>query len=216
MSLPTILTHDQFIGQFFVKDVVFTLNPNVEMSGEDGNGVPFTNSRGEPFWEIRMVTQPLSKAKAALVRGRFNFMVEHGYTALLHDKSLPYPEHDTGGVLAAAAAATIGSITDRSLISFSSAPASYDIPGGSYFSVNWSSTKRFLSQILEDRTSSGGGAVTSVSISPRLPEDVIAGASVTFYRPACRARMVEGSLRPSWSGGKLQELTFQARSSLEA
>src|SRR5690606_32321269 len=130
---------------------------------------------------------------------------------LLYNKRLPFPAADSNGAIIGPTAPTINVIADRLHVSFSGFPPGYILPLGTFFGVQFDSTRYYLGQIVEARIANPiTGAVASVEIWPPLPASIMAGSPVSVAKPCAKFSITPGSTYPSIVGALHSQIQFSA------
>lgn len=195
MSLANPLGKSAFADLLRVASTRFTLGFNQERSLSGGGDVLYADL-APALWQADIVTVAMEHSEAkgliALINSR------HGGvgTFLLYDHSLPYPSSDDDGAIwtGASPTALVGVVTDRYHLAFTGFPNSYVIPLGTYFEITYGSTRKYLGQFCEPKTSHAStGAVTAVEVTPELPASVATGAAVTLMKPSGKFKIMPGT-----------------------
>lgn len=191
-------------------DLVF-YQDEVELPGDT---VP--SDIGPARWKAKVTSAPMPHAEALGLIAKVNSRIGGTKKALLYDSRLPYPSTDKTGSIFGSATPVLGTITNRSVVSFTGFPNNYVVPGGTYFQIIWGSPgsqRYYLGQFVEDTTASGTGAIVSAEIAPPLPLSILPGAAVTVLKPAAKFRISKGTARLSFSDLVNSEVTFEAMQS---
>jgi len=112
-----------------------------------------------------------------------------------------------------------GSFTDSGLVfsllgdgyslAFNGLPASFQLSVGDYFHYAQGG-RRWLHQIMEANTASGGGVSGTVSVRPVLSNGLTTTTPVTFKTPSCRMAIEPGSVQYTDMGRALGKVMFKA------
>ncbi len=174
-------------------DVEFTLQWNQQASSS-AVGEAHYATRGVPLFMAKITSPPMPNAEAEGLMALVNSLQGSLGTFLLNNKRLPYPSSDPDGSIMGATTPALGTITDRTHVAFTGFPNSYSIPLGTYFGLIFDTSRYYIGQFAAAKTAHvSTGAVTSVEITPALPDSVSGTPAVTVLKPAGKFKLVPGS-----------------------
>lgn len=209
MSLADPLDLAAFADLFNVQDITFVQGWQQQRSATGGGETRYAD-RAPALWKADITTAPLDNADAEGVMALINSRAGGIKTVLLYNHRLPYPSTDPQGVAVGAASPLLGTITDRLHVAFTGFPAGLLIPRGTYFGILFDTSRRYLGQFAETKTTSGAGAVSSVEIWPPLPASISGTPAVALAKPPAKFRITPGSAYPSKVSGMLSTIKFSA------
>jgi hypothetical protein len=210
MALADPLGVADFADLFRVQDVEF-VQSFMQQSSMTGGGERRYADRAPAMLRAKITTIPMLNAEAegnmALINSRSGGLK----SVLLYNYRLPYPSSDPDGSIIGATVPTVNVITDRSHVSFSGFPNSYEIPLGTWFGIIFDTSRYYLGQFAEARTANPvTGAVASVEITPPLPASITTGAEVSVSKPPAKFKLVPNSAFPAKQGGLHSTIEFSA------
>lgn len=211
MTLAATLAVDAFADLLQIEDPRFQPMWTQKASLSAG-GTRIYADRAPMLWKADPVTVPMPHADAEALMALINSRAGGIKTILLYNHRLPCPSSDPDGAIwtAATPTAVVGTITDRLHVSFGGFPANYVIPVGTYFGIVFDTSRYYLGQFAEARTASGAGAVSSVEITPALPDSVAPGDAVTLIKPPAKFTIVPNSAYPTLVDPLYSRITFSA------
>ncbi|WP_085025597.1 hypothetical protein [Ensifer aridi] len=181
MSDPLPLS--EIFDRLPIASVVWSIQRNDELSGV-GSGTFWQAELAPVLWTAevtlgRGLNDELKQA-AALIRkldgARQSFM--------LCDPVSVYPQADPKGTVLGAAQVTLGAIgSDRTVAPLQGLPAGYVLTIGDKLQIQSAGKTAFVE--VSNTIAALAGGTANVSIFPRLPAWVAAGATVVLKRPAC-------------------------------
>lgn len=207
MALPDVLSQAAFSDLFKVRDWQFTQNFNQQQSMTGGGETRYAD-RAPSLWRGNATTARLNAAGAAGVTALLNSRAGGLKTVLLHDRRLPYPASDVGGLIIGSTTPALGAITDRLHVAFTGFPANYVMPAGTYFGIVFDTSRYYLGQFCETRTANGAGAIASVEIWPPLPASIAGTPDVNVKKPPAKFRITPNSAYPASFRGRLTDIQF--------
>lgn len=120
------------------------------------------------------------------------------------DPKRKFPRLDPGGSELGAANPTLASVSaDGRTVGLAGLPATYKLRPGDRFSFSYAASPIRIAyhEVLTSHAAGAGGGISGISVMPAVRPGWAAGAAVTLVRPACRAMMVPGSVRPGTRAG---------------
>lgn len=182
-----------------------------------GGGDRQVSDRAPAMLSLDLTTIPMEHAEAEAIMALVNSRAGGLKAFLATNPRLPYPSTDPTGSTFGAATPTVGTITDRLHVAFATFPNSYVIPVGTWFQIIYETSKYYVGQFCEARTSHvSTGAVASVEIYPPLPAGISTGAAVTVKKPAGKFKPIGGTAFISTYGALHSVVTLSAEQSYSA
>lgn len=210
MALADPLGVADFADLFRVQDVEFVQN-FMQQSSMTGGGERRYADRAPAMLRAKITTIPMLNAEVEGIMALINSRSGGLKSVLLYNYRLPYPSSDPDGSIMGATVPTLNVITDRAHVSFSGFPAGYEIPLGTWFGIQFDTSRYYLGQFAEARTANPvTGAVASVEITPPLPASITTGAEVSVSKPPAKFKMVPNSAFLSKVDGMNSTIEFSA------
>ncbi|WP_240233622.1 hypothetical protein [Devosia lacusdianchii] len=210
MALANPLAIADFYDRFRVQDVTFVQGPQQQRSATGGGETRYAD-RAPSLWKADVTTQPLLNAEAEGIMALINSRGGGLKTVLLYNSRLPYPSSDPKGQIIGATVPKLGVITDRLHVAFTGFPAGYLIPLGTYFSIQFDTSRFYLGQFAEARTANPiTGTVGATEVWPPLPASISGTPDVVIVKPPAKFRIEPGSAFLSKEGGLHSTIKFSA------
>lgn len=210
MALATTLAISDFYDLFSVQDVSFVQGFQQQRSATGGGETRYAD-RAPSLWKAEITTIPMLNADAEGIMALINSRAGGLKTALLYNSKLPYPASDQQGLIIGSTVPKLGTVTDRLHVAFTGFPKSYVIPRGTYFSIQFDSSRYYLGQFGEPKSANPiTGAVGATEIWPPLPASVSGAPDVIIAKPPGKFRIVPGSAYPAKEGGLHSTIKFSA------
>lgn len=210
MALASMLSVADFYDQFNVQDVQFVQGFQQQRSATGGGETRYAD-RAPSLWKAEVTTAPMINAEAEGIMALINSRAGGLKTVLLYNYRLPYPASDPDGLIIGSTVPKLGVVTDRLHVAFTGFPAGYVIPRGTYFSIQFDTSRYYLGQFVEARTANPvTGAVAAAEIWPPLPASIAGTPDVTIIKPCAKFRIEPGSAYPAKEGGLHSTIKFSA------
>lgn len=216
MALASTLSLADFYDLFRVQDVSFVQGWQQQRSATGGGETRYAD-RAPALWKAEITTIPLLNAEAEGIMALINSRAGGLKTVLLYNSRLPYPASDPKGLIIGATVPKLGTITDRLHVAFTGFPAGYVIPLGTYFSIQFDTSRYYLGQFAEARTANPiTGTVAATEIWPPLPASVTGTPDITMIKPPGKFRIVPSTAYPAKEGGLHATIKFSAEQTYSA
>lgn len=201
-----------FLGQFATRirvavDTFWLPDGDVRFARTRG-GVPVRSQTGARLWTGGMTLAPHYPDQQREVVSLVHALQEVDAFFNVHDPMRAWPLMDPGCVELGSAAPAIGSIAaDRKSIGISGLPSGYRLRPGDRFSFSYSSapTRLAYHEIRTTHFASAGGVVGGVEVTPSIRPGGVSGLAIELLRPACRAMVIPGSVRPPSRGRGIEQ-----------
>lgn len=173
-------------------------------------GVPVRSQTGARLWTGSMSLIPHYPDQQREVLSIIHALQEVDTFFNVHDPLRAWPMMDPGCVALGSATPTIGSIAaDRRSIGMNGLPAGYRLRPGDRFSFSYSAspTRIAYHEIRTSHFAGSGGTAGGIEVTPAIRPGAVAGAAIELLRPACRAMIIPGSVRPPSRGRGIEQGT---------
>ncbi|OQC19032.1 MAG: hypothetical protein BWX69_03044 [Planctomycetes bacterium ADurb.Bin069] len=120
------------------------------------------------------------------------------------DPKRKFPRLDPGGDALGSATPTLGAVAgDGKSLDLDGLPVAYRLRPGDRLSFSYASgpVRIAYHEVLTSHQAGAGGGIGGMQVVPAVRPGWAAGAAVTLVRPACRAMMIPGSVRPGTRAG---------------
>lgn len=197
MALTFPLALDVFVDTLLISRVTCALPEQIEQSRTAG-GEQLTADLGERLWTGRINLAPMKPHEV----GRPDVLIKvlrQGRTFLVNDTRRKYPLLDpTGSILGVSAVTILALGGDPRELSLAGLPAGYTLSAGDYLSFDYTAeavSRRALHQIVNTTVvANGAGQTPLFEVVPPIRPGAAASAAVTLKKPACKAKMIAGSV----------------------
>lgn len=197
MTLPDTLPIASFADLLRASSVTFKQDWQQQRSATGGGETKYAD-RAPSLWAAEITSPPMLHAEAEGLMALANSRAGGLKTVLLYNNKMPYPASDPEGIIIGATVPKLGVITDRLHVAFTNFPPGYVIPFGTYFSIQFDTSRYYLGQLAEARTANPiTGTVAATEIWPPLPASITGTPDVTIIKPPGKFRIVPGSAFPS-------------------
>jgi hypothetical protein len=210
MALADPLAVAAFYDLFKVQDVQFVQGFQQQRSATGGGETRYAD-RAPSLWKAEITTIPMPNAEAEGIMALINSRAGGLKTVLLYNSRLPYPSSDPDGSIIGATVPKLGTITDRLQVAFTEFPNSYVVPLGTYFGIVFDTSRYYLGQFAESKTSNPvTGTIGATEIWPPLPASIVGTPDIVIIKPPAKFRIIPGSAYPAKEGGLHTVIKFSA------
>lgn len=192
------------------QDVSFQLMFQQELSGI-GSGELLAADLGPAQWTADVTSVPMPHAQAYRLLAAVQGFTGSLGAFYLYPHTMAYPQADPTGSVLRDATPKLGSLPDRLHATFTDFPAGYQLTAGDFFQATTSNGRRYLGQVLQNRTADGSGAIASVQVAPPMLNSMASGDPVGVIKPSAKMKIVPGSIRISSVGSLHANLSLSAR-----
>lgn len=192
MALPDTLGRNQFADLLRTADIKFVQGFQQQRSATGGGETRWAD-RAPSLWQAELRLAAMANAEAEGIMALINSRAGGLKTVLLFNSRLPYPSSDPDGLIIGATVPKLGAITDRLHAAFSGFPPNYVIPLGTYFGIQFDTSRYYLGQFAEAKTATVAGAVSATEIWPPLPVSIAGALNVSVAKPVAKFRIEPGS-----------------------
>ena len=216
MALANPLAVADFYDLFRVQDVQFVQGFQQQRSATGGGETRYAD-RAPALWKAEITTIPMLNAEAEGIMALINSRAGGLKTVLMYNSRLPYPSPDPTGSIIGATVPKLGTITDRLHVAFTGFPNSYVMPRGTYFGILFDTSRYYLGQFAESKTSNPiTGTIGATEIWPPLPASISGTPDIVIVKPPAKFRIVPGSAYPAKEGGLNSTIKFSAEQTYSA
>jgi len=192
MTLPDPLPADQFADLLRMADIRLVQNWQQQRSVTGGGETRYAD-RAPALWHAQIRLAATGNAQAEMIMALINSRAGGIKTVLLYNSRLPFPDDDPDGSIIGSTEPKLGIIADRLHVAFTGFPAGYRLKTGTYFGIVFDTSRYYLGQLVEERTATGSGAVSTVEIWPPLPASIGGSPVVSVTKPVAKFRIEPGS-----------------------
>lgn len=197
MALSDPLPIASFADLLRVSSATFIQEWQQQRSATGGGETRYAD-RAPSLWKAELTTPPMLHSEAEGLMALANSRAGGLKTFLLYNYRMPYPSSDPDGSIIGATVPKLGTITDRTHVAFTGFPNSYVIPLGTYFGIIFDTSRYYLGQFCEAKTSNPvTGTVGATEIWPPLPASITGTPDIFIKKPVAKFRLVPGSAYPS-------------------
>ena len=216
MALADPLAVADFYDLFKVQDVQFVQGFQQQRSATGGGETRYAD-RAPSLYKAEITTIPMLNAEAEGIMALINSRGGGLKTVLMYNSRLPYPSLDPTGSIIGATVPKLGTITDRLHVAFTDFPNSYVMSLGTYFSILFDTSRYYLGQFVESKTSNPiAGTIGATEIWPPLPASITGTPDIVIKKPPAKFRIVPGSAYPAKEGGLHSVIKFSAEQTYSA
>lgn len=183
--------------------VKWDIQRNDQLDG-DGSGDVWQAELADPLWIAEVTLDKGLHDELKQIAARIRALNGAAEAFLLCDPLSLYPQADPAGTLLGTAAITVRTVNaNRSIAELQGFPAAYALTEGDKLQVTQGSMVRFF-EVAAAAAANGSGNM-SVTVFPRLPLSLSAGAAITLKRPACPVVIMPGSHDPGTARGSITD-----------
>lgn len=192
MALPDTLGRDQFADLLRTADIRLVQAFQQQRSATGGGETRYAD-RAPSLWRADIRLAAMSNAEAEGLIALINSRAGGLKTVLLFNSRVPFPASDPEGLIIGSTVPKLGVISDRLHVAFTGFPANYVLPRGTFFGVQFDTSRYYLGQTVEPKVANGAGAVTATEIWPPLPASIAGTPDVVVAKPVGKFRIEPGS-----------------------
>lgn len=199
MAYSFPLTTAQFWDLLPIRELVFDIGENVEISGETEGGEVLTARRGTRLWHGEVALDDMQPTDAAEVGAMLDIVRRDGASFMAYDTGRPGPRADLKGTILGVSAPKLHTVdANNREIRISGLPAGYVLQRYDYLAFSYGSTptRHALHRVAAGVTANGAGLTPLFEVSPNLRPGWALNASVTLLKAPCKCRIVPGSTTP--------------------
>lgn len=192
MALTFPLSKADFFERLPIMTPAFSLGEAMQQS-QTGGGEVLTSSIGTRLWRGQVSFGRMTYAEMAEVEGLVEALRQPGRSFMAYDARYPWPRHDAGGAIIAAASPVIASLpAGARTLTVSGLPPFYALPAGVYLGFTYGTDPvRFaLHRIIVGGVANGAGLSPVLEVVSAIRSGAEVGAAVSFVRPACKAVII--------------------------
>lgn len=179
-----------------IEEITFDAPEQVE-SSQTAGGEILSAELAPMLWSGSIKLGDMTQIEAAENEMLLDLLRPAGRTAYAYDTRRPGPLNDLSGALLGAATPVIYSIGSARELRLSGLPSGYVLTRGDYLSFDYGSApvRRALHRIVPATVIVPVTGITGpFEVTPPLRYGASAGAAVSLIKPACKVRLVPGSV----------------------
>lgn len=195
-SFPLSLA--QFMDILPIREMTFDLPETMELS-ETGGGEVLAADLGTRLWQGEIQLGDMTADEAAEALAMLDVLRRAAGSFMVHDKRRPAPRSDLNGAALSGFAVKLASVSGNTReVTLSGLPAGFQLLRHDYlaFSYGTNPTRYALHRIASPATANGSGVTGLFEVSPNIRPGWVANAAVSLVKPACKARILPGSVNP--------------------
>lgn len=195
MALTYPLSRANFMDLLPIGEQSHNLPQSMELN-RTGGGEQLGADLGDRLWQGKITLGRLLRTEAGRPEMLIDLLAQAGRTFLVHDTRRPWPLLDPNGTIFGASTPTIHTLSgDPRELRITGLPATYVLSPGDYFSFQYgSSPVRYALHRVVSTTTAVAGLTPLFEVSPHIRPGAVTGTQVFFFKPACKAVILAGSV----------------------
>ena len=204
------LSFETFFAQLLISDIRFDSPEAVEMT-QTGGGDILTAELGPMLWRGTATIGVMTDGEDRHPDVMLDVLRPPGRTFYAADVRRLTPLADPFGIILGNASPVIASLPGSNReMSVSGLPGYYLLSAGDLIAFDYGSGRRALHKIVSTVQASAAGLSPVFEVTPRLRAGANTGTAVMLRNPACKARLVPGSVDKGRSRQtRVEGMTFQ-------
>lgn len=210
MPLQFPLSLDDFFRGIPVRQATPDLSEGTVMSRTRGGAV-LVDDIAERLWQMDVQVSAMSVRAAQALRAKLHILREASASFLVYAKDHPFPAADQGGALISGFAPTLSGIAGNNReVSLAGVPNGYTLTAGDYLSFSYGAAPIYAYHQVVVGGTAAGGTIGALAVTPHVLPGTPTGLAVELVRPAFKAKLVPGSVKPGSSRPRVVDgISFQ-------